>query len=187
MQDIDRPSKVKSSNHSLSVIGIVLLILLLLGGVFYGTYQWQHDMVTNLNREVTRLNTQLGDAQKQVSNVQNKDESTYVSAKGITVKVYTPLKNANVNSPLAVLGEVPGSWSFEASFPVVLKDSNGTIIAQVPAQVLGDWMTDKLVPFSVQLTYDAVPSGDGVLILQKDNPSGLSKNDDSVTIPIKFE
>jgi len=187
MQDIDRPSKVKSSNHTLGVMGIVLLILLLLGGVFYGTYQWQHDMVTNLNREVAQLNTQLGDAQKQVPNMQNKDESTYISAKGVTVKVYTPLKNATVTGPLAVLGEVPGSWSFEASFPVVLKDSHGTIIIQAPAQVLGDWMTDKPVPFSVQLTYDAVPSGDGVLILQKDNPSGLSKNDDSVTIPIKFE
>jgi hypothetical protein len=47
-------------------------------------------------------------------------------------------------------------------------------------------MTSELVPFSLKLPYTAATPGNGSLILQKDNPSGLPQNDDSVTIPFTF-
>jgi len=159
----------------------------MLGGVFYGTYQWQHSMVVNLDQQIAQLNTQLKDAQAQVTNGQNKNESTYMSSKGVSIKVYAPASGTTLRNPLIVLGEVPGNWSFEASFPAILKDAKGNIIAQAPAQVLGIWTTNELVPFSLKLPYVPPASGDGTLVLQKDNPSGLAANDDSVTIPIKFE
>jgi hypothetical protein len=62
------------------------------------------------------------------------------------------------------------------------------IIAEQPAILQGDWMTDDFVPFTVTLSFDK-PSTymNGALILQKDNPSGLSENDDAIEIPITFE
>lgn len=157
--------------------------MLLLAGVFYGTYQWQRATVTKLEREVAQLDTQLKEAKKQVLG----DTVTYTSDKGVTARVYVPSKGAKVDSPLRILGEIPGNWSSEASFPVVLKDAQGNVIAQTPAQVLGDWMTTELVPFSLELTYTSTTTGNASLILQKDNPSGLAENDDSITIPVVLE
>lgn len=92
------------------------------------------------------------------------------------VNVTTPLPNATVQSPLVITGEAK-AWYFEASFPVILKDANGTILAQAPAQAQGDWMTPNFVPFSVTLTFAKPTTATGTLIFQKDNPSGLPEND----------
>jgi len=166
---------------------LIVLIVLLSGLIFYGTFRWQHGMVTDLQNQVSQLNSRLTNAQKQASTALVKDEVAYVSTKGTTVKIYTPSKGTKVDNPLVIVGEVPGNWSFEASFPVVLKDSSGNVITQALAQLLGDWMTTELVPFSLKLPYTTPSSGTGSLILQKDNPSGLAQNDDSVTIPIVFQ
>lgn len=165
---------------------VAITIIILIGLVFYGTFRWQHGMVTDLQNQVVQLNSRLSNAQKNASVVPEKDETTYLSDKGVSIKVYSPLKDAKVTTPLAVIGEVPGNWSFEASFPVVLKDSNGNVVAQGSAQLLGEWMTTALVPFSLKLPYTTSVSGNGSVILKKDNPSGLPQNDDSVTIPITF-
>ncbi|MNI95059.1 hypothetical protein D3C73_1532640 [compost metagenome] len=48
-------------------------------------------------------------------------------------------------------------------------------------------MTDNYVPFSSTLTFEAPSAGgSGVLVLRKDNPSGLPENDDEIEIPITF-
>src|SRR3989338_3617253 len=57
-----------------------------------------------------------------------------------------------IGSPLTITGEARGTGFFEASFPVVLTDWDGRIIAQMPAQAQGEWMTTEYVPFSVTLT-----------------------------------
>ena len=97
-----------------------------------------------------------------------------------------------VSSPLTVTGEARGTWFFEASFPIMAVDWDGRIIAQVPAQAQGEWMTEEFVPFSATLIFTTPTAGDpavnrGSLILQKDNPSGLPEHDDSLEIPVVFE
>lgn len=92
-----------------------------------------------------------------------------------------PKNGAQISSPLKVTGKARGNWYFEASFPVILTDWDGKIIAQVPAQAKGDWMTTDWVPFEATLTFTdpgAVVSSRCSLILKKDNPSGLPANDD---------
>lgn len=91
-----------------------------------------------------------------------------------------------ITSPLSVSGEVPGNWSFEASFPVRLTDEDGAVVAEAVAQLEGDWMTDEMVPFRVTFTFDIPPGGHGFLLLVKDNPSGLPEHDDSVSIPVTY-
>jgi len=104
------------------------------------------------------------------------------------IKVSSPLPGQEISSPFTVTGEARGSWYFEASFPVILKDSNGTVLAQVPAQAEGEWMTTDYVPFKAILNFQK-PSGTdtGTLTLEKDNPSGLPENDNSLVIPVVFK
>lgn len=99
-----------------------------------------------------------------------------------------PKAGAVVSSPLVVSGTARGTWYFEASFPVILEDSSGHVIAQKPAQAQGDWMTTGFVPFTVTLTFPKQPAGShGTLILKRDNPSGLPQNDDARQITIIFK
>ncbi len=162
---------------------VVLFIVVAVVGSGYYLYQWQQDKVDNLDSKVTSLTSQL-DSQK-IINQQLANTYLYTSKGGVKLKVFVPEKNSKVSSPLVVIGQVPGNWSFEASFPIAVKDSIGTVLVREPAQLLGDWMTDQLVPFWVKLEFPAA-TGDGTLLLQKDNPSGLPEKDDSLSIPIKF-
>lgn len=178
----------------LTIVWIILLIVLVIGAGF-GTYTWQHHKVDQLNKQVSDLANQLNAAKsqnQQTSTAQSTSSDltlagkSYTSAKGVKVIVYFPQSDVKVTNPLGVVGEVPGNWSNEATFPIQLKDSTGKVIAQGSAQLLRDWMTDQLVPFSAKLTYTGTPTGSGTLVLQKDNPSGLAKNSDTVSIPVNF-
>lgn len=120
------------------------------------------------------------------------------------VRVEAPRAGAIITSPLEVTGEARGTWFFEASFPLVLVEWDGRIIAESYATAKNDptendgagWMTEDFVPFSGTLEFDAPYEGGvaapdfmrrGTLILQKDNPSGLPEHDDAVEVPILFE
>lgn len=104
------------------------------------------------------------------------------------VEVSAPTINASVSSPLVVTGRARGTWYFEASFPIELKNQSGTTIATGYGQAQGEWMTENFVPFvSVPLTFAAQPTGSvGTLVLHKDNPSGLPEHDNSLSVPVVF-
>jgi hypothetical protein len=118
------------------------------------------------------------------------------------VKVFSPKAGKAVKSPLIVRGEARGNWFFEATFPVVLTDWDGKIIAEHYASAKLDpndpnstWMTPDFVPFEAKLEFQSpvFPGADenhfsrrGYLILKKDNPSGLLDYDDAFEIPIRF-
>lgn len=103
------------------------------------------------------------------------------------IRLNFPMPNQIISSPLEITGEARGYWYFEADFPVLLLDSQENIIARGIAVAKDDWMTEKFVPFSLRLEFDQ-PASEGVgrLILEKDNPSGLVENDDSLNIPVIF-
>ncbi|MDO8603918.1 MAG: Gmad2 immunoglobulin-like domain-containing protein [bacterium] len=106
------------------------------------------------------------------------------------IRISSPRPNEAITSPLVVRGEARGNWFFEASFPVVLTNWDGLIVAQGIAQAKGEWMTTDFVPFEATLTFVVdknVYSTRGALILKKDNPSGLPEHDDALEIPIVFQ
>lgn len=112
----------------------------------------------------------------------------FTSEKGAPIELNDFQSGEEIKSPLLLKGRVPGSWSFEAVFPVVLTNWDGLIIAEGQAQLQGDWMTDALVPFQATLEFDTpTDKNTGFLILKKDNPSELPENDDSLEIPVLFE
>lgn len=102
------------------------------------------------------------------------------------IRVTNITANQKITSPLTVEGEARGNWYFEASFPVRLLDGKGNMIAQVPAQAIGEWMTTEFVPFKVTLTFAKPATATGTLILHNDNPSGLPENDRFISIPVRF-
>ena len=116
------------------------------------------------------------------------DTNTDLATSTELIRVTTPLPNALVRSPLIVSGEARGNWYFEASFPIRLFDSEGKELAVSVAQAQGEWMTTEFVPFETKLIFISPPTSRvGTLVLQKDNPSGLSEYDDELRIPVRFE
>ena len=113
------------------------------------------------------------------------------------IRLDTPRPNQVIKSPLIITGEARGNWFFEASFPVILVNWDGLIIAQGIATAKSDpstglgvnWMTTEFVPFEAKLDFTIdknTYSNRGWLILKKDNPSGLPANDNSIEVPIVF-
>lgn len=103
------------------------------------------------------------------------------------IAVFYPLASSYISSPLTVRGEARGFWYFEASFPVRLLDANRKELAVKPAQAKGEWMTEEFVPFEVTLEFVKPATSTGILRLEKDNPSGLPENDESIEIPVRFQ
>lgn len=102
------------------------------------------------------------------------------------LKVNNPLPKAKIASPLTVNGQARGFWFFEASFPVRLYDANGAEIAVAVAQAQGEWMTENFVPFEATLNFNPPATPTGILVLEKDNPSGLPEHADQFKIPMRF-
>lgn len=104
------------------------------------------------------------------------------------IRVEFPKRNEIISSPLVVKGEARGFWFFEASFPVKLFDENGVQIPLNPSYIMtaNEWMTEEFVPFEAMLEFKAPLTEKGVLVLEKDNPSGLPEHADELRIPIRF-
>lgn len=97
-----------------------------------------------------------------------------------------------ISNPLVLEGQARGVWFFEGSFPVVLTNWDGLIIAEGYATAQKEWMTENFVPFKATLEFIKPEAIEGVknsgsLILKKDNPSGLPEYDEALEITVLFE
>ncbi len=102
------------------------------------------------------------------------------------ITVSKPQPGTEVSCPLLVEGEARGNWYFEATFPVQLLNKDGAVLFSTFASAQGEWMTEDFVPFKLELFYDIDSSQTGLLLLKKDNPSGLPENDKQLEIPIQL-
>lgn len=102
------------------------------------------------------------------------------------IRIDSPRPNTIVTSSLQVTGQARGYWYFEASFPVKLFDGDGNVLAQTPAQAQSNWMTNDFVPYKATLEFIAPATDSGTLVLEKDNPSNLPQNADSLIVPVRF-
>jgi hypothetical protein len=92
-----------------------------------------------------------------------------------------------ISSPFRFSGKAKGTWFFEGSFPVEIKNNNSETIATGFATSKEDWMTEDFVLFEGEVDFNAVSGENGYIVFKKDNPSGLSQNDDEFYIPIIFK
>ena len=102
------------------------------------------------------------------------------------VKVLRPSIGGVVVKNFTAVGEARGTWYFEASFPVEVRDPSNKIIGHGVAQAEGNWMTEDFVPFSAPIKIEGY-TGPATLVFLKDNPSGLPEKDDAVLFPIVVE
>jgi|SRR3989338_4559422 len=100
------------------------------------------------------------------------------------VVVTSPKPDAVVGDTFVVSGQAPGTWYFEASFPIKIVDKDNNFIGQGIAQAQGEWMTVEQVTFTATVVLDGTYSGPATVVLLRDNPSGMPENDDSVSVPI---
>jgi len=119
--------------------------------------------------------------------------AAHIEEKADRITLTTPAPEMVVGNPITITGQARGMWYFEASFPIVLTDWDGKIIAETYASAQGDWMTEEFVPFVAELGFpNPYKEGDpdfmkrGTIILQKSNASGLPEHDDALEIPIRF-
>lgn len=103
-----------------------------------------------------------------------------------SVTVSAPLPNTQIKSPLMVSGLAPGTWFFEGSFPVTLRDRSGNTIATGIATSTENWMTEQTIPFAATLVWTNATGTEGVLVLKKDNPSGDPAHDENLEIPVSL-
>lgn len=101
--------------------------------------------------------------------------------------VVLPREGIPAGKKFTITGKAPGTWFFEASFPVQVRDANNNKIGEGIAQAQGNWTTTELVSFAATVDLATRYSGSATLVLLKDNPSGLPENDDSVSIPIVIQ
>ena len=109
-----------------------------------------------------------------------------VFEKADRIRVSSPTPNQVVSSPLTIEGSARGSWYFEATFPVKLLDADGHVIVSGAAKAEGNWMTKDFVPFRLRLQFDMPATAKGILVFERDNPSGLPQNDDKLEMPVQF-
>ncbi len=103
------------------------------------------------------------------------------------IRINTPRPNLVIESPLEITGEARGTWFFEGDFPIRLLNEEGNEIAVAIAQAAGEWMVEDFVAFTATLEFSAGQHVRGLLILEKDNPSGMPENDDALFVPVKFK
>ena len=106
---------------------------------------------------------------------------------GEVLQIFSPLAGQKVLSPLKITGLAPSSWFFEGSFLVKTSADNGVLLGKEIAKAQTEWTKPGLVPFATTVFFET-PSDTktGKIVLSADNPSGLSKYNRSVVLPISF-
>ena len=173
------------------ILTAIIVLLIFAGGmVFWQSGEKEIPVVTNFEECAALGNPIMESYPRQcrfgnqtfTENIGNELDKTNL------IRLNAPRPNQVIKSPLVIEGEARGNWFFEGSFPVELKDEKGNVVAQGIATAEGDWMTTDYVGFSATLKFTK-PAGikNGILILKKDNPSGLREHDESLEVPIIFK
>jgi len=92
------------------------------------------------------------------------------------IVVDVPLEGAQVTSPVRVTGEARGSWFFEASMGVEVRDVNGVVVGEGVLEATEDWMSEELVAFEGEVEFEIDRNGPGEIVIVAANPSGMPEN-----------
>ncbi len=109
---------------------------------------------------------------------------SYANSSADLIVVESPKPNETVGKTFSVSGQARGTWYFEASFPIEVRDAKGDVVLQTHADAEGEWMTEEFVPFKARVELPASFEGKATLVLKKDNPSGEPERDAWAWLPI---
>lgn len=176
---------------------IAIILLLVAGGVitawFYNSFKGtsEQKIISNFDECVQAGYPILESYPRRCRIPEGGSFAEYIGnelEKSDLITIDNPRPNQEIQSPLIITGQARGYWFFEASFPVQLTDKNGSIIARGIATAKTEWMTEEFVSYEANVEFQSPVAGTkGILILKKDNPSGLPENDDALAVPIIFK
>ena len=159
----------------------ILILIILLGSAFLSA------------KSLIKPEKQEPIKQEPTEDTPPSDIQAHIDSKKDLIVLESPKPLEMISSPITLTGKARGTWYFEASFPIILVDWDGLIIAEGYATALSDWMTEDFVPFQATLEFEKPALADttdfgkrGAIILKKDNPSGLPEYDDALEIPLRF-
>jgi hypothetical protein len=180
MNSMNNMSKIKIS------VGIALLVVLgYLAFVFDIPYS---SKVTDFASCVSAGNPVMESFPRQCRDREGTlyTESPATGDLSTLIRVTVPTTGASVSSPISVQGTARGTWYFEASFPIVVLNSEGVEIGHGIATAKEDWMTMNFVPFEGSIVLSGAPTETGTIVFKKDNPSGDPALDLSYSVPVSF-
>jgi hypothetical protein len=109
---------------------------------------------------------------------------TYINASADKILIETPEPAAIVEQTLDVTGSARGNWFFEASFPIEVLDMSSNVLTTTIAQAQADWMTENFVPFLASISIPSDYTGPAIIVLRRNNVSGLPEYDASASFPV---
>lgn len=113
-------------------------------------------------------------AQKSPSNLKN--VSDYI-------KIISPTPFGEVSDLLVITGEAKGTYYFEGEFPVTIIAEDGSKIDHY-AVAQDAWMTEKFVPFRVEIDISHLAPQEILVKLHRNNPSEKRNLDMVLELPL---
>jgi hypothetical protein len=166
-----------------TLFGIVLILIF----VGIAVYLYTDASGKDYNVETDGSATENNDITEEVQPVEEVDSP---DSDNDLIVIESPQVGEEVGSPISVSGKVRGTWLFEATAPVIVTNWDGLILGEGYIETSENWMTEKFVPFSGEITYQQQPnsySATGTIIFQKANPSGLPEHADALEIRVLLE
>ena len=153
-----RSSKKQSSKF---VFTPVLLVILLLGAVFF------------LLRSVNQPEEQSLEEQEPIEHQQ--------------VRVFEPQPEELVSFPFMIKGEAIPEWFEEGRFPIRILSEVGTVLVDDIAEATGEVSQDGFIPFEATIEeFDIDQWEYGTVVLSKNNPFQFTIKDQHI-FPISFK
>jgi hypothetical protein len=103
------------------------------------------------------------------------------------VILISPQANEVVRNQDVITGQARGNWFFEATFPLLIKDASGEVLATGFVETQDDWMTSEWVAFQGTLNFNVATSTFGELVFKKNNPSALPEYEAQTSYPVRLE
>lgn len=171
---------------------IAAAVFVIAGAIIYWRYAVEQEKISKITNfeECVAAGYPIMESYPRQCRAGNKTFAEYIGnelEKANLIRITSPRPNGTIKSPATIEGEARGKWFFEASFPVKLYDENNNLLGTAVAQAQSDWMTENFVKFKAILSYNVAKPGKGMLVLEKDNPSGLPENADALKVPVKYE
>lgn len=148
---------------------IFLIVLIVVAIVAFGIIYW----FSYVRSDEVNFNTEL--------KIKNKAN---IVLDGVIID--NPAQGAEVTSPLFVSGKILGSWFFEATTTILIRDELGKELSKSYITTSDDWMTEDYVTFSGTIEFDIEDNQKATLVIEKANPSDLLENVDEFTMEISL-
>ncbi len=177
--------------YKLIIIASILITLFAFSVAFYSLLK-----IKSINKALTQdsSNKKVNNRIQKPLNIKNKNQKPKEPAKQTElkpslnpkVKIQIPRVNSYISSPLHIKGYIPKNWAFENTFPISLEDAQGNKIKNttVAIKLISPNGEDEIY-FEAVATFSK-SSGEGYLVIENDNPSGLPEKKEVHKIPVQF-